>query len=64
VVVRPDLDSGLKTKLKAILLNMHQEKEGMAILKEMSIDRFIEVEDSLYDSIREIRAQLRKLDRL
>lgn len=64
VVVRPDLDANLKIRLKAILLNMHKEKEGMAILKEMFIDRFIEVEDSLYDSIREIRVQLRNLDRL
>ena len=54
VVVRPGLDSALKAKLKNILLNMHKEKEGLEILNGMFIDKFVEVDDSAYDGIRQI----------
>ena len=56
VVVRPSLDLSLKAKLKAILLNMDKEKEGQEILNGMFIDKFVEVDDSNYDSIRQIKA--------
>lgn len=60
VVVRPGLDKKLKMRTKDILLNMHNEKEGMEILKEMFIDKFIEADDSLYDSIRELKTYIKK----
>ena len=59
VVVRPSLDLNLKAKLKEILLNMHKEKEGREILNSMFIDKFVEVDDSAYDSIRQIRERAR-----
>ena len=34
---------------------MHANEEGKSILEGMLIDKFVEVEDSLYDSIREIK---------
>jgi len=55
VVVRPNLDKDLKEKLKKILLYMHQDKYGKEILEKMSIDKFVEVDDSNYDSIREMK---------
>lgn len=62
VVVRPGLDEDLKTKIKDILLNMHNGEEGSEILKGMFIDRFIEIDDSMYDSIRHVRAIVVKKD--
>lgn len=56
VVVRPGLNNDLKKKIKIVLLNMHNEAEGREILENMLTDRFVEVDDSNYDSIREIRA--------
>lgn len=58
LVVRPGLDEGLKIRIKDILLNMHNEKEGSDILKGMFIDRFIEVDDSIYDTIRKVRVHI------
>lgn len=58
VVVRPSLDENLKLKLKNILLNLHNDEEGSAILKGMFIDRFVEVDDSIYDSIREVKTRM------
>jgi len=58
VVVRPGLDEDLKAKIKDILLNMHNDEKGSEILKGMFIDRFIEIDDSSYDTIREVRAYI------
>lgn len=58
LVVRPGLDEGFKIRVKDIFLNMHNEKEGRDILKGMFIDRFIEVDDSNYDTIRKVRAHI------
>ena len=58
VVVRPGLGEGLKARIKDILLNMHDAEEGKEILKNMFIDRFIEVDDSAYDGIRHVRASV------
>lgn len=60
VVVRPNFDQNLKVKLKKILLNMHVDPEGKLILERMSIDRFVEIEDSAYNTIREIKASIRE----
>jgi len=62
VVVRPGLDEGLKTKIKDILLNMHNNEEGKEILKGMFIDRFMEIDDSSYDTIRHVRESVVKRD--
>ena len=54
VVARPGLE--LAPKIKEILLNMHKEQEGLDILNEMFIDKFVEVDDSNYDDIRKAKA--------
>jgi len=54
VVVRPDLDSSLKAKLREALLSAHQDPKSQAILKNMDIERFSVIEDSAYDPIREM----------
>ena len=54
VVVPKDLDPALKKELQDILLTMHEDQTGKKILQEIMIDRFVKVEDSLYDSIRKM----------
>ena len=56
VVVHPDISSYLKQSLRSIFLDMHNDPEGKQILKGMKIERFVEVPDSNYDSIRAMRA--------
>jgi len=60
VVVHPALNPQLKAQLRSVLLNMDQDEQGYEILKNLMIDRFVVVEESLYDSIREMANQLRK----
>lgn len=55
VVVPADTDSAYEKKLKKILVGMHLEPEGKRILEKLKIDRFVEVEDSQYDFVREMR---------
>ena len=37
---------------------MHNEKEGIEILEGMLIDRFVEIDDFDYDSIRQLKVHL------
>jgi len=56
VVVPPGLSSYMKSAIRDVFLNMHTDPEGKVILSGMKIDRFVEVPDSNYDSIRAMRA--------
>ena len=56
VVVPPTIDDKLKEKLRSAFLNMHKDPRGREILKRVLIDRFTMVEDSVYDSIRQMEA--------
>lgn len=55
VAVRPGLDSELKEKLRNVFMNIHMDEEGRNILKGMMVDKFVSIEDSAYDSIREMK---------
>ncbi len=55
VVVRPGLDPDLKKELKQILLSVHQDKKGKKILAGMMIDKFVTVDDNIYDFIRQMK---------
>ncbi len=59
-VVHPSTDPKLKQQLAEILLAMHEDPEGLQILKNLNIERFVTVEDSLYDSVREMVRWLAK----
>jgi len=54
VVVHPALNPELKARLKAILLDMHNSQEGQHILAALDIDRFVVVDDSAYDTARQV----------
>ena len=54
VVVNPKIRPQLKASLQSILLNMDGNPEGRQILQNMGIQRFVIIDDSAYDPIREI----------
>ncbi len=58
VVIRPGISDDLRKKIKKTLLTMSDDKEGKHVLEEMFIDRFVEVDDSNYDSIRKVKDQI------
>lgn len=55
VVIPAGMTPELKAKLRDILLKMHLDAEGRSILNKVKIDRFVRIEDSAYDSIREMQ---------
>jgi phosphonate transport system substrate-binding protein len=59
VVVHPDLDPELKAQLRSVLLDMADDSAGRAALDVLLIDRFVVVDDSAYDSIRDMARILR-----
>lgn len=56
VVVRPGLDPEVKKQIQNILFTAHQDEKGKKILSNMMIDKFVTIDDSAYDSIREMKA--------
>jgi len=59
-VTYPGCDPAIKRKMKSILLEMNSDPEGKAILDKLFIDRFVEVNDDCYKSIREMNNWLSK----
>jgi len=55
VAVRPGLDSKLKKEITEVLLNAHEDEKGRQILKGMMIDKFVIIDDTAYDTIREMK---------
>ena len=53
-VVRPGLNKSIKDKLKGILLSLHTDPEGRDVLNSMVIERFEQLKDSDYNSIRNV----------
>ncbi len=58
VVINPELDAQLKQQLKEFFLNLHESSNGIKLLNSLGIDKFVIVDDSVYDSIREMEAKL------
>jgi len=58
IVVNPRLSNDLKSRLKSVLLRMHEDPEGQRILRSLGIERFASIEDSAYDSLRQMLAEL------
>lgn len=59
VVIRKDLDAHLKARLKMTLLSMDQSIEGKRLLDFLLIDKFVEIKDDHYDSIRRMGHDLK-----
>lgn len=56
VVVPRDLAPETKEKLRQAFLGADADPEGQKILRLMRIDRFVQIPDSAYDSVREMQA--------
>lgn len=63
VVVPRQLPSERKEQLRSLLLGMHDDPVGKEILRRLGIDRFVQVDDSLYDRVREMLDRVRAQDR-
>lgn len=59
VAVPRRLDPGLKDKMKQAFLNAHLDPKGQEILQKMKIDKFVEISDRAYDSVREMQDWLK-----
>ena len=56
VAVRKGLDPALKKELRAVFLNAHRDERGKELLDKMMVDKFIVIDDSAYDSVREMKS--------
>lgn len=63
VVVHPDLDADLKGRLREAFLTLHEDQQARSILRTLRIDRFAEVDDAAYDSIRRMRRVVGRIGR-
>ncbi len=54
LVVGPNISEEMKNKLRSAFVNMDKDPKGREILKKVLIDRFTEIDDGAYDSIREM----------
>jgi phosphonate transport system substrate-binding protein len=55
VAVPRNLDQGLKARMKQAFLNAHLDPKGKQILRKMKIDKFVEIDDRAYDSVRKMQ---------
>lgn len=58
VVVNPNLDPELKQRLRQFFLDLHESPEGQAMLKNLNIDRFVNLTHDAYASIVEMKDKL------
>jgi len=63
VVTHPATDSQLKKRVQEILLNMHNDPAGKAILAQVYIDRFYLPEDKDYETVRDMKKWLETSDK-
>lgn len=54
VVVPPTLPPRQKAQLRDLLLTMHEDTAGQAVLRELGIDRFVAIDNTAYDGVRAI----------
>ena len=59
VVVPGNIDPFLEQRLREIFLEMDMDEDGRQILSKVMIDRFVTVNDSAYDDIREMRKKIK-----
>lgn len=55
VVVGPDAPAGWITTLRDVFLNMNDNPAGQQALAAVGVDRFVLIDDSAYDTVREIQ---------
>jgi len=60
VVVSAGTDPAMKQQLKQIFLTLHEDKSAAAMLAKLQIDRFVEGNDAMYDTVRQMDSWLKK----
>lgn len=60
VVARPGLEPEIVEGIREALLTAHNDARGKELLGKMKIERFVEIDDSAYDSIRRMNELLAK----
>jgi len=58
IVVSKDIDPFLEEKLRDIFLKMNEDEFGKEVLEKVRIDKFVNISDNAYDSIREMRKRV------
>jgi phosphonate transport system substrate-binding protein len=58
VVVSPGIRPQLRAELEGILLEMHEDPDGLAALQALDYDRFIRVSDEDYHSAEDVESQV------
>lgn len=61
VVVGPDARPQLKAELEALLLGLADDPDGQSALRAIGVERFVHIDDSAYDSVRVLNAELADL---
>lgn len=56
------MPADLKHRIRELLFRMHDDPHGAGILRELLIDRFVPLDEHLYDPIRRMLAQTRLLE--
>ncbi len=59
-VTYPDCDTVLKSKMKSILLHMHEDSIGKTILDKLRIDKFVIIDDSCYGPVRTMQQWIKE----
>jgi phosphonate transport system substrate-binding protein len=63
VVAGPQTRPQIAAEVRDLLIGMAADPEGQRVLNGLNIDRFITVEDGIYDSVRQLEAQVATPDR-
>ncbi|MCX9082647.1 MAG: phosphate/phosphite/phosphonate ABC transporter substrate-binding protein [Candidatus Methanoperedens sp.] len=58
IVVSKDINPFLEEKLRNIFLNMDKDEEGREVLARVKIEKFVNLGNNAYDSIREMRKRV------
>lgn len=58
IVVSKDIDPFLEERLRNIFLNMDEDEDGKEVLAKVKIEKFVNLSNNAYDSIREMRKQV------
>ncbi len=61
LVVRKETDPVLKNKIKNILLNMHTDPSGKAVLDDIMVEKFIVPKDADYNTVRDMSDWISKM---
>ncbi len=63
LVSHRELPSGLKKRIRKLVLSMHLDPKGREILKELMIDRFIKPQEDWYTGIRRMARELAMMEK-